>query len=280
MTARRTIPPASGLFWKTWVNDKLASGMSDKTLRQLTRAYAKGELDKDQYRKARAELINGILAGEITVPEDDYPSLVKPRSIDDTFEEVTERKLREENRHNDTGPGSFTEPPPAAESSQTSFTAIKRWPLLAGIASVIVISVLVYLLLPDTSSLENGTASGSSNLAGSGGTEDTAANADISEARGLIRSFLKERSWTRRSIDAFLSSWQTLPVDQRQAARDSVDMSRLGNAIYKQLLAEKALSDLDDGDKTLEKQKLLVDFAREMRINDPRIKLSEKAEED
>lgn len=57
-------------------------------------------------------------------------------------------------------------------------------------------------------------------------------------------------------------------------------MSRLGNAIYKQLLAEKALSNLDDGNLALEKQKLLVNFAREMRIDDPRITMPAETDQE
>ncbi|MEX2523333.1 MAG: hypothetical protein WD750_00090 [Gammaproteobacteria bacterium] len=255
--------------------------MSDKTLRQLTRAYAKGDLDRDQYRKARAELINGILAGDITVPEKDYAPPVKPRSVEDTVEEVTERKSREKNPdgYPETEPAR-KKPPYPEERSQAAPAATGNLPLWVGVAGVIVIAGLVYILLPD-SSRENDASPGTAEpTADSGNTAETTPEVATSEARNLVRAFLQERSWTRESIESFVSTWQTLPVDQRQAVRGSVEMSRLGNAIYKQLLAEKALSNLDDGNLALEKQKLLVNFAREMRIDDPRITMPAETDQE
>jgi len=242
--------------------------MSDKTLRQLTRAYAIGDLDREQYRKARAELINGILAGEIAVPENDYPAPVRLRSPDDTFDEVTERKTRDTE---DPAPAGQT--PPSTESPQASPAAMKNRLLPAGI---ILAAALIYFLLPHGSQNEEPAPASTAPIESSGGdTSDATQQAPDSKARDLVRAFLKERSWGRESITEFVSSWQTLPVDERKTVRDSVEMSRLANAIYKQLLAEKALSNLDNGKQALEKQRLLVEFAREMRIDDPRIKMPE-----
>lgn len=259
--------------------------MAEKTLQQLARAYAHGELDKENYRKARASLINDILSGEVEVPDKTYSTPIHPRAQDNTFEEVTERKLREDRQANEAipepRPRRKAAPPPPEEPVRNSTMRIKTWPLVAGLAVVIVLPVLIYFLLPASSTPDSDQGDGEPAAPGSTATGQAAAvEAASSEARDLIRGFLQDRVWTKTRIESFLSTWQTLPVDQRQSVRDSVEMSRLANAIYKQLLSEKALSDLDNSGQAQENQKLLVNFAREMRIDDPRITLPAETDQE
>ncbi len=255
--------------------------MAEKTLQQLTRAYAQGELDKENYRKARASLINDILSGEVEVPDKTYPTPIHPRAQDNTFEEVTERKLREDRQANEAipEPGARRKaaPPPPEEPVRNSTMRVKTGPLLAGLAVVIVLPVLIYFLLPASSTPDTDQGGGETAPDESATSSQAAAS---SEASDLIRGFLQDRVWTKTRIESFLSTWQTLPVDQRQSVRDSVEMSRLANAIYKQLLSEKALSDLDNSGQAQENQKLLVNFAREMRIDDPRITLPAETDQE
>ncbi|MCH7694817.1 MAG: hypothetical protein IIB73_00760 [Proteobacteria bacterium] len=64
--------------------------MSKPTLRDLAKAYSKGILQKENYREARATLINGILSGDDTLQVNEYPALVE--LPDEESLDVTERK--------------------------------------------------------------------------------------------------------------------------------------------------------------------------------------------
>lgn len=263
--------------------------MSDQTLRQLARAHAKGQMDKQQYRKARAELIEGILSGDIPLRENDYPSPVRRRSLSDTFEDVTQRDNRKRrDPASDTQPLQTkrpvdqvhrpADPPPSRRKTRQT---AKKWPIIAGVSVLVLIPVLIYLLVPstppdqDNATTVNDTAP-EQPPESSSDVDNTAPEVDVSEARTLISAFLEQRSWNRQSIESFISSWQALPEQQRRAMRGSVEMGRLTNAIYKQLLAEKALSGLDNGDTAIRKQKMLVSFADRMGIDDPRIDMPEQ----
>ena len=47
--------------------------MANQTLRELAKEHAQGNLDKDSYRKSRANLIQGIISASIPLKEIDYP---------------------------------------------------------------------------------------------------------------------------------------------------------------------------------------------------------------
>jgi len=47
--------------------------MTSKDLRTLAKDYAEGAMERDAYRKARNELIDGILAGDVEVHPSDFP---------------------------------------------------------------------------------------------------------------------------------------------------------------------------------------------------------------
>jgi hypothetical protein len=63
--------------------------MTQKTLRELAREYARGELNKDAYRQARTLLIAGIQAGTIALRAIDYRPLIRPP---EKYAEVAERR--------------------------------------------------------------------------------------------------------------------------------------------------------------------------------------------
>ena len=67
--------------------------MANQTLRALAKGYANDSLDKESYRKARAELIQGIISKKIPLAEIVYPALVKPpepEALDDTQQRKNE----------------------------------------------------------------------------------------------------------------------------------------------------------------------------------------------
>ena len=64
--------------------------MSEQTLRELAKSFARGTIPKESYRKSRAELIRNIIAGKVTVKAIDYEAPLKP--TDGIEEAITEGK--------------------------------------------------------------------------------------------------------------------------------------------------------------------------------------------
>ena len=62
--------------------------MSTDNLHALAKDYAQGVIDKETYRKARSELIDGILSGEIPVIAYDFPPPIDHEEADATVESV------------------------------------------------------------------------------------------------------------------------------------------------------------------------------------------------
>jgi hypothetical protein len=95
-------------------------------------------------------------------------------------------------------------------------------------------------------------------------------------AQQLLSEFLAQRNWAASgNLDAFIRNWQNLPAETRAAAAGTLELNQLTNAIYKQLLEERALSGIGDAEAALNRQKKLIEFAAQVGINDPRIAMPE-----
>jgi formylglycine-generating enzyme required for sulfatase activity len=231
--------------------------MPRMTLRQLAKAYAKGELDKDSYRQARARLIEGILAGEIPLQENNYRHPSSGKSDESA-------RRRTQNKKPADHPPMWPAPPKTTTPGEK-----RKMPLIGmSLLGLVFISLLVlYLAYPRSEDTpQGGTAAFETNAA---------TTANNTAGRTLIAAFLQKRSWTKESMKDFVADWRALPQEARKAAAGSVELGQLTNAIYKQLLAEQALSGLDNGDEAEKKQRQLVKFARSIGIDDPRISLPE-----
>ena len=239
--------------------------MPQMTLRQLAKAYARGDLDKDSYRQKRANLLEGILAGDIPLQENVFLAPLQPKADDATYDVATDRKLPKQ----DSTAILANRPvsPAKPEDAVTSKTTLLL--LIAGIAGLGFILIALSVLYLHSSSGDEATArrEGTSAMA-----PDT--NTGLG-GRELIASFLQKKSWTDESLATFVDDWSALPENERKAAAGSVELGQLTNAIYKQLLAEEALSGLDNGHDAMDKQRELVEFARRIGIDDPRISTPE-----
>lgn len=71
--------------------------MADTSLRSLARAYAKKNIEHAAYREARAKFIEGVLSGEMELPVNEYPPLIKPS--EDEAREVTVRRGQKKKAH-------------------------------------------------------------------------------------------------------------------------------------------------------------------------------------
>jgi len=239
--------------------------MSQMTLRQLARAYAEGELDKDSYREARAELIAGILAGDIPVHEHENLPPVRTRRNDATLEQATERRSPKKKATEATGSRQSPSPAPPKKPAAPAKKS-GRSALIAGIVIGVLLLVITVYYIGFTGEEDTAAGEAGDSAMDTGAPDNTAGHE-------LITTFLRNRTWTSESIDGFVVDWRALPASDREAAAGSAQMGRLTNAIYKQLLEERALSGLDNGEAAVEKQRQLVEFARSVGIDDPRISL-------
>ncbi|MBI2994972.1 MAG: hypothetical protein HYY48_12470 [Gammaproteobacteria bacterium] len=144
--------------------------MADRTLRALARQYAKGELDKDSYRRSRIEFIEGVLAGEIRLPVNEYPA---PRSLarSDSAGEAARKRERRRGKESEPGAVELEEsditsimvttdptpqktspvakaeppaPPPVPESEPRPLLSYG----LAAIGGIVLVGILIIVLLP------------------------------------------------------------------------------------------------------------------------------------
>jgi hypothetical protein len=247
--------------------------MTEKTLRDLAREHAKGNLSKEAYRKARSELVEGIVSGKIPLKDIEFRA-PDPAAPDESTDATVPRGHKKK-----TGI--------AADPAATSQTAIVRGTVKAtrpskaaseprgrgGKVLWIVGAVVLLLVLAGTLfvvfSHQNSPASSPAAApadAGSGSTQ-TEDNA----ATRLIGDFLGHKDWSETGMDNILARWSALPAQTRAAAAGSAAQARLDTEIYKQLLEERALSGLGDADKSMARQQRLVDFARQAGIKDPRL---------
>ncbi len=244
--------------------------MSNQTLRELAKDYAKGVIDKETYRKSRTELVTAITSGNVTVKANNYePPLIPAEEELDVTETV--QRDRDVTAFADTN--SKESPLQNSGSVQTD----KQSPLLFIIVSaVIVISLIIAVFLfypkppgsavtppvptPETISMT---------------PTDTAQSNDdgvLTTMAGetLIADFLTEKNWHEESMDSFLESWQSLSLEDQESAKQTKRMQRMHDSIYKQFLEEKALASIDS-EKAMMKQQKLIEFATAIGISDSRL---------
>ncbi len=65
--------------------------MSNKTLRELARDYAKGAIDKETYRKSRTELVTAIISGKVALKANAYEPPLMPVEEDLDVTETVQR---------------------------------------------------------------------------------------------------------------------------------------------------------------------------------------------
>jgi hypothetical protein len=244
--------------------------MSNQTLRELAKDYAKGTIDKDNYRKSRTELITAITAGKITVAANDYPPPLMPSEEDEAITETAKREKTE------IAPPPANKPTPDNISTTTQQTATQtnnKSPLMfIAVSAVIVILLIIAVVLfypkpPGSTSIE--TVNESNNAKSASVAVPAATNM---AGESLIAEFLTQKNWTEESLDMFTNSWSALTHEEQASAKQSKRMQRMHDSIYKQFLEEKALASIDSEKAGMKQQKLIA-FATAMGISDSRLVL-------
>ncbi len=214
-----------------------------KDLRKLAKDHAQKTIDPGSYRKSRRKLIQAICSGKVVVKENTYLAPLEK------LEDITEKRdtwIANESGYSGAAP-------------TNSEAARQKTIVAASLVTVILcLIVLAIFLLSDTEEE-------SSEISFVDG-----AVKEASAGQSLIIEFIQQKNWTRENLNSFFASWQQLSVHEHKATHASHEMTRLTNAIYRQLLDERALISLGDIDNAIANQILLVDFAEKLNIEDKR----------
>ena len=238
--------------------------MTSKNLRALAKDYANGILAKDAYRKARNELIEGILSGAVEVIPNNYPRTVEHQDLESTGDRTAIFLEREQKQTPSPQP---TKP---SKQSQPSSQQITSHPWIIGSAAVAIICLIVIVVLfaqrkeiPPPVVIDAAPPTATAELP----------IPPIQSIKGqqLIEDFLRQNNWSDESLQRFVTDWQAMnPVEQSDGLA-SPAMTQLKNAIYRQFSEERALLNLGDAEKVIARQNSLAGFAQTLGINDPRL---------
>ena len=248
--------------------------MANQSLRELAKEHAQGNLDREAYKKSRADLLEGILSSKIPLEEIDYPPLVQPpepEALDDTQRKEEYKKPPAKSAE----PEATTAPKPS-ETKPTTGVAENKGSnkLLLGALGLAILAILVVAVLM-LSNKGKDSRDAATNSVTSAAAETEKVSVKTAKSDKLIKEFLARKNWSAGSLDTLREQWLTLTEEETPSSEDNIALGQLTNAIYKQLLEEQALSGLVDDDSSLNKQEQLIEFAAALGISDDRLKLTD-----
>src|SRR3990172_6985610 len=248
--------------------------MTNQTLRTLAKDYANGTLNKEAYRKSRDELLAGVLSGDIPLPVNEYRPPLRAQDLDSTFEKPSIEPVPPQQ---DMEPiTEFVTPPSKRGPPIIAGKSRPGSPLKHDIALIAVVTIFFIAVLIVVMSVleEDGQPTNRDNITDSdpGQTPPALQNQSATE---LMEEFLQRRNWSNESLQQFTAQWNNLIPDDQASGLASPLSIQLTNAIYKQLLEDRALFGTGDDDAIMARQHALVDFAKGIGIDDPRLKVRE-----
>ena len=218
--------------------------MNISTLRDLSRAYALGSVDRETYRKQRHDLLTRIVAGELPVltyqPPEPEQRTVFPYEDDggDTTQEILAPLL--------------TLQSPSAKAPR------KR-------GKLILLTVLALALGAGALALREFFRSAPTVPATTVVPAGPAAVAD------LFAEFLATNQWHSAPLAALGARWDRLDDTARQQLRSAPTMRRLIDKTLEQIQAERALMALGDADEALANQQQLLELMARLGAQDARL---------
>lgn len=239
-------------------------------LRALARDYANGVLGLQAYRKARDELIEKILTGHTKVTAHDFQPPLNTQRIE-VEADITSIQTKPNNK-NPVPPPSPPVTAPAPKAHQ-EHAALAHRGILVGIAAIIVLLVMIIIVALYPFTYQKKTALDDARITApdhAGAQPDRQLPDAVNAGTNLIKQFLLQNNWTDENLQQFLSAWQGLSAEERDNGLSSSARTELANAIYRKLDEERSMLGLGDAQSSINKQTVLVDFAQQMGINDPR----------
>ncbi len=216
--------------------------MNTQTLRDLSRAYALGSIDRETYRKQRHELLSRIVAGELPVlafqPPEPEQRTVFPYEDDggDTTQEILAPLLTLQNTSAPHKRGKFVMIAAIALALGAGAWALREYLRSAPAVPAATVVQVRPLVTPD-----------------------------------LFADFLSANQWQSAHLAALSARWDKLDDAARQQLRDSPTMRRLIDKTMEQIQAERALMALGDPDEALANQQELLELMVRLGARDPRL---------
>jgi uncharacterized membrane protein len=237
-------------------------------LRALAREYANGVLGIQSYRKARDELIESILTGTTKVTAHDFQAPLNLQRIE-VAPDVTSIQTRSDKKPAPSqGPAVIKTDSP---KSHEHVLPVHRG-ILVGFVAIILLLVIAVALYPFTRQKKSTPADASQITAPAAGTDPDVQHSDtLNAGEDLIKKFLRQNDWTDENLQQFTSAWRGLSTEERDTGLSSSARTELANAIYRKLEEERIMLGLGNVQNSIDKQTILVTFAQQVGINDPRI---------
>lgn len=257
--------------------------MSAISLRHLARQYADGALDQESYRRARADYLDAVLNGSDTPGSVTQANYTSPRAVagEETVTEATFRQGTEETqilwRGGDSAKNDEQEPHLQTQPIQLSDHSLPTIYITAGIAAGVIILIIgaSLLFMGDEEAATSATTPAATEQAATEEAVQPIATDNGNAALRQLKQFLDSPQWSQQALDDFASRWQTLPHEQREAALETTLARQLSDELFRQLQEERALQGLDGNNgNTLAGQQKIVDFARAIGLDDPRLEVT------
>jgi len=242
-------------------------------LRALAKDYANGVLGHQAYRKARDELIANILTGHAKVTAHDFQPPLNTQRIE-VEADITRIQTSPGKKKPDPTPSpTIMTPDPLAPQEHTAST---HWGILVAFTAIIVLLVIIVAFYPYIHLKKPASDDTQITSPDNSGTQPDMQHPDAMNAGpNLIKKFLLQNDWTDGNLQQFISAWQGLSAEERDIGLASSAKTELANAIYRRLDEERIMLGLGDVQSSIDKQTILVTFAQQMGINDPRIFVKE-----
>jgi formylglycine-generating enzyme required for sulfatase activity len=243
--------------------------MTSKDLRTLAKDYAEGAIDRDAYRKARSELIDGILAGDVEVLPRDFPPPLDNSEGDPTVESIIKVESSPKPSKQ------YAKQPQQLPPDKTHH----YWLIGGSVVTLTCLIVLVFLYTKQAKLPMEGSNDAEEQTSEQVTERDTVTVVSSNAGDALIGNFLNENNWSVENLQQILLDWQNLSTEERSAGLSSVTSRQLINAIHKQLTEERGLLGLGDNASVIARQQTLVDFAGSLGIQDSRLTVVGDVEE-
>ena len=235
-------------------------------LRALAKDYANGVLGTQAYRKARDELIEGILLGHIKVAAHDFQPPLNLQRMD-SEPDITAFRPNPATKAAPKPSAANTEPDADAANTPTTHRGI-----LAGI-TIIIVCLIVLVALYTFTRQRTAVTEATDQATFSSAVPQTGTQYPVTLGAGenLIKQFLGQNDWTDENLQQFITQWQELSAEEQDAGLSSSARTQLANAIHRKLVEERAILGLGDIQSSVDRQNVLVNFARQIGISDPRL---------
>lgn len=217
--------------------------MTENTLRALSRTYAAGDIDRENYRLKRRQLLDAIEAGTEPVhvfepPEPETPTVFP---YDDDDGDTTQEIL------------------PQVDLADSGNRGAR------GVAIAAVIGVIVIAAAwAGWQWLQQEPA------------PDVAVAPPVAETRDLLQRFVADGVWSSTAMTRLRNTWDGLPRSARDELRVGPGVGDFSSELAAQLGAEEALIGLGDAAGASAKQRELLDLADHIGLTDTRFDRAEE----